>query len=1104
MLPFLTETIVGQIVQALITAVWNRPELARLREPIETALQGNEFKRLTEQAFRQLANASATTLPDFFDEGFITMPAVQQHLSDYVVKGQAADVEILAQLYAKRFLNPADAPKIQPLLEGYLNSLRETFAADETYGPILMARDMRTMIIMLHDLQADVQAVMALLSTLLAQPDIKAVLDQRKGTHVFLSYSRHNARKVLRIRDALQKAGHNVWQDVSAIKGGDTWTDSIDDGIKRAYAMVLVLSDESRQSYWVKEEFHHALRKGKPIVPINIDGCEIPLGLLQLNHVMADKNLGIGLTNLVASLPSPPPPDERHPHQVPAAEAPVDPRQLELDYLNKLLLERSVYQTVYTPMAGMGQMRKRPPQKEKPQMVTGNAAITQKFKQRMAEHRRDHSLEHLETEQQPYEDILPAVEKMRQLVILGDPGSGKTTTLWEIVGKTAEPAKQDPKAAVPVFVRLSELKADQTLESYIKSRLGDLATSYNQLLTNKRLLFLLDGLNELASADENARQAHVTQIKSLIEHCQQHDLIAVVTCRELDYVGALDMNIPEKVLITPLDPIRIRQFVNAYIKEPPAAGDRLFWQLAGETAQTSWQQFVQRVGDQPEIFWLEANLPEGQEWRKWDYWLKERQHPRSMLTLARNPYMLYMMTQVYTDEGHLPQNRGTLFELFVDFLLLDRELAREGLDEEKARVEAETLKDKLANLAYEMQAASESTSFDRDDVLKYLGDEQNLYRARSANLLSSGEIVRFTHQLLQEFFAARRLKMEMEKGTTATQFWPADKWWEPTGWEETAILLAGLYSDDCTPVLHWLQDAQPELASRCVLESGAHTPPETLENLRPRWLPRLTDLKTDPQPKARAAIGRALGRINLDNRPGVALREDGLPDIEWVEIPGGKFEYDEGSKAQTIDLPSFSIARYPITYIQFQAFLDAEDGFHNPQWWQGLVAANAHKRQLREQAFKYANHPRENVSWYDAVAFCRWLSARLGYEITLPTEQQWEKAARGTAGQIYAYPGELDPTKANSRETGIDQTSAVGIFPQGASPYAVLDMSGNVWEWTLSEHSSGESNYITNSEYRVLRGGSWGFNGVNTRAASRDWNSPDGGSLSGGFRCARS
>ncbi len=1080
---FVLDAVLEQLVQSLAQAIWNRPELSRLREPIEAALQGNEFKQLARDAFTQFADQTTTTLPEFFDAGFIAMPLVQQHLVAYVVNGQAVDVEQLTALYIKRLSLPSVPSHVQPLLQGYLTHLREKLATHPTYGPILFTRDQQKMIVMLHDLQGDVQAVVSLLNKVLAEPDIKAVLEQRTGTHVFLSYSRRNATQAGQVREAIEQAGHRVWQDVSAIKGGEEWLQSIDNGIQRAYAVVLVLSDEAWASYWVREEFTHAQRLKKRIIPIKVDGCGTPFGMNQLNPIEAQPDFTSGLQRLTTALPSRP-----LESAVPVTVV-LNRRELEVAYLNRLLLEHSVWQTVYTPMAGVGQMRRKPHEDASQLvMVTGNAEMTQKFRQRLHA-QKERVAEHFETEPRDYGDILPAVQEMRQLVVLGDPGSGKTTTLWRIAADAADKAIQDANAPLPLLVRLGEL-GTRSLEAQIQTQLGPLAEHYADLLAQHRLLFLLDGLNELPSADEQVRRGQVGEIKALAKHCQREKRVVVVTCRELDYTGVLDLGIPEQVHITPLDPLRIRQFVNAYLKEPPDIGDELFWQLAGQTAKNRWQAFIKQVGDDAGTFWLENALPKGKRWWEWESWVKERQHPRSMMTLARNPYMLYMMTQVFTEEGgHLPPNRGELFELFVDFLLVEREHLPE--------TEAEPLKDQLAELAYAMQKAGEGTSFDRDDGLQYLGDEQNLYRARSANLLGGGDIIRFTHQLLQEFFAARKMNTEMQKGVLATHFWPSEQWWEPQGWEETAILLAGLYSDDCTPVLKWLCEANPELTWRCINESGAHTPQSTIESFRPVWLPRMTDIKRDSEPQARAAIGRAVGHLKLDDRKGTGLTADGLPDFDWIPLPGGTFELGGDTDAyQPLDalkvkIEAFALARYPVTYAQYAAFVSS-NGYHNKAYW--TDAGWAWKKEATEPAlwnntrWHIANHPVVGVTWYEAVAFCRWASVQLGYEIRLPTELEWERAARGDKKRLFAYGNEFDATKANVQETGIRQTSAVGMFPQGATPEGLYDLTGNVWEWTLTDFEDINNNHIEGNRRRVLRGGAWYYFGQFSRAASRfDW-----------------
>jgi hypothetical protein len=317
--------------------------------------------------------------------------------------------------------------------------------------------------------------------------------------------------------------------------------------------------------------------------------------------------------------------------------------------------------------------------------------------------------------------------------------------------------------------------------------------------------------------------------------------------------------------------------------------------------------------------------------------------------------MLNMLYRVWRERGGvLPRNRGDLFDLFVE-ILLDREglVAPEGADAQvRFTPEGERLLAALTGLAWAMQgrriaesgAAADDpgvlTLVGRAEALTALGGgpmaELLLKKALDATLVEGGEELRFRHQLLQEYFTARALRQRQQAGTLdAAELWPLATWWQRSGWEEAAVLLAGLYPQDCTPVICWLRDAQPEVAAQCLAEGGAEVAdrPALLQELRIAWLRRLTDLDTEPAPEAHAAVGRALGRLGLDDRPGVGLTPAGLPDIDWVPIPGGDFLYQDGERRR---IDPFRIARYPVTNALWQAFLDAPDGYRDDRWWAGL------------------------------------------------------------------------------------------------------------------------------------------------------------------------
>ncbi|MBK7781124.1 MAG: SUMF1/EgtB/PvdO family nonheme iron enzyme [Ardenticatenia bacterium] len=150
---------------------------------------------------------------------------------------------------------------------------------------------------------------------------------------------------------------------------------------------------------------------------------------------------------------------------------------------------------------------------------------------------------------------------------------------------------------------------------------------------------------------------------------------------------------------------------------------------------------------------------------------------------------------------------------------------------------------------------------------------------------------------------------------------------------------------------------------------------------------------------------------------GKGLRPDGLPDIAWVDVPAGPFimgsdDPSFGAMARrTVTLPAFKISKYETTEAQWQAFTNAADGYGNADWWNEPTKLAEREEEPSAPSWSGADLPAGSVSWYDAVAFTRWLTARLheagqldaATKIRLPTEEEWEKAARGTDGREYPW-----------------------------------------------------------------------------------------------------
>lgn len=291
----------------------------------------------------------------------------------------------------------------------------------------------------------------------------------------------------------------------------------------------------------------------------------------------------------------------------------------------------------------------------------------------------------------------------------------------------------------------------------------------------------------------------------------------------------------------------------------------------------------------------------------------------------------------------------------------------------------------------------------------------------------------------------------------------------------------------------WEEDRAGEVAA--ALKRFARTAEAELDRfLRPQevLIEKLDQITLSHE--ERALIGRILAEFG-DPREGVGLREDGLPDILWSNtMEPGKVEI-EGHGVMAITKP-FCIAMYPVTNIQFEAFLKTPDGYQKKDWWQHLPGTAQNET---PPFWRLANHPRETVSWYEAVAFCRWLTQKYravgllerSREIRLPTEWEWQLVATGgDAENQFPWGRDWHNARCNSDESRLNRTTAVGIYCSGATVQGVLDVTGNVWEWCLNKHEKPNDPAATridaSGDDRVIRGGSWCGKLERLRASYRD------------------
>ena len=250
-------------------------------------------------------------------------------------------------------------------------------------------------------------------------------------------------------------------------------------------------------------------------------------------------------------------------------------------------------------------------------------------------------------------------------------------------------------------------------------------------------------------------------------------------------------------------------------------------------------------------------------------------------------------------------------------------------------------------------------------------------------------------------------------------------------------------------------------------------------------------------PRARSAASKNMTSAGS----GAALAETGSLDMQIVLVPAGKFMRgsnlgDDEKPIRQIYLNAFYMDKFEVTVGQYARFLQATEMEEPPDW--GTMNQPQHQRR-----------PVVNVSWEDAVNYCKWAGKRL------PTEAEWEKAARGTDGRIYPWGNEA-PTRLHANYGRKDwddhqALSPVGSFEAGKSPYGIHDMAGNAWEWVfdwyeLDSYKKGpEKNPIGpgKGEEKVVRGGSWLYVSEFLRSAHRFNAQPMNRHFGYGFRCAK-
>jgi formylglycine-generating enzyme required for sulfatase activity len=537
--------------------------------------------------------------------------------------------------------------------------------------------------------------------------------------------------------------------------------------------------------------------------------------------------------------------------------------------------------------------------------------------------------------------------------------------------------------------------------------------------------------------------------------------------------------------------------------------------------------------------------------------------------LAVNPLLLTVIALVQRYRAQLPERRVELYEEAIEVLLVQWDAVKglsatavlQGLEldagDRRSLLEPVALwmmeqrlrEIELDDLRRQLSQPFNAMLKDWRQTEKAVNGFVHLINARSGLLTERGQgIYAFSHLTFQEHLAARAVA-DREDYIDYTLARVSDSWWR-----EVVLLEAGYLSTQgkrrATELIRAIMEhhKEPEpyhnlvLAAEAVRDVGqARTQgdlsSEIQERLRRAFetpLRKGGDLPT--LIKRRAAAAEALARIEGE-KIGTQLAFWTLPHgiPIWVEIPAGKFWMgDEGGAFREKPmhqsyLGHYWISRVPITNVQYRIFVE-DTGHDSPSHWDDDRIPRGKE-----------SHPVVNITWHDAMAYCEWLQKKVHvagfklkvwqsegqlstcrlkpatYHVQPPSEAEWEKAARGSKDQrSYPWGDQWQEGHSNTRELGVSDTTPVGIFPEGSSPYGVLEMSGNVWEWSRTlwgddfhrreyrypyRVDDGRENLAVGDDMlRVLRGGSFGHTHDSSRCSCRYRNKPNYNSMNRGFR----
>ena len=727
-------------------------------------------------------------------------------------------------------------------------------------------------------------------------------------------------------------------------------------------------------------------------------------------------------------------------------------------------------------------------------------------------------------------------ERITGLVILGGPGTGKTTVLRYLAltyarGLQGERLNQ-AQPLLPLFIPLRAVTSDNapSLAAYMTQlceRQGCTVEPefFDAQLRAHRCLVLLDGLDEVAN--EGQRRAVSRWIAGQSRAYGGNPF--VVTCRP---AGFREDFLPAGFLRLEVQDFSQEQ-VEAFARNWCLAVETL---LQGDTAE------ARNKADADSVDLIRAI-----------------QGNAGVKALAVNPLLLSIIALVHRYRARLPDRRVDLYAECVEVLLGHWDEAK-AIEVPIPPGRALQVLQPLALWMHEQRSGErESERLARFEeiapvIAPYLAGIGlaeagaartflNSIRDRSGLLVEYGvDVFGFQHQTFQEYLAAKEIAAHQREALLIEHMGEGY-------WREVTLLYAGLQDTtglaqgvldlpDDRVMQHWqfVQQIQREAVfvaedTRTALAdhpfnvlrraSDAMTAARAAVHTRPADLgfERLAEAFNEPHDRlVQGHLALLLSEIDDDPRAAELLQSQlhhadehvryccalalailrpqdrqELDALLMIEIPKGAFAY--GERDEQGETEAFAIDRFPLTNGQFRHFMEA-GGYRECRYWSddgwkwkesGQISGPGY---INHELFGRRSFSVVDISWYEAEAYANWAGKRL------PTEQEWERAARGDTDRCeYPWGDEFELRRTNV-DGEIGWTTPVGSYPDGVSPYGLYDMAGNVWEWTDSFYDNRLSN-------RVLRGGSWFNSRANARCSQRHWNEPQSRYLDVGVRLSR-